>query len=61
MAFTEPVYPNKGGLFGAQTGRKYEASEVEKKGGDQWSKPSATPSPIGAIVMEVEDWENTDA
>jgi hypothetical protein len=53
MAFVEEVFKNKGGLFGAQTGRKYESSETEEKGGSKWSKPDATPSAPGELIKEV--------
>ena len=39
MAWFEEVYPNKGGLFGAKTGTKYDKSETESIGGIVYSKP----------------------
>jgi hypothetical protein len=52
VSFVEEVFKNKGGLFGGHTGRKYAAGDVEKKGGEMWSKPSfAAP---GEIVLEIE-------
>ena len=53
MALTEEVFPNKGGLFGAHTGRKYEKSETEKVNGELWSKPMGHAP--GELVREVEE------
>lgn len=39
MAFVEEVFENKGGLYGAHTGHKYEKVCVEDIGGQLWSKP----------------------
>ena len=53
MAFVEEVFENKGGLYGAHTGKKYEKSETELVGGERWSKPSHCQP--GEIVYEAEE------
>lgn len=52
MAFVEEVFKNKGGLFGAHTGRKYEKDEVEDIGGIQWSKGSYQAPGEVVLVMD---------
>jgi len=39
MVHTEEVYPNKGKLYGAHTGKEYKKSETEDINGIRWSKP----------------------
>jgi hypothetical protein len=39
MALIEEVFPNKDGLFGGSTGKKYEKGETEEINGIRWSKP----------------------
>lgn len=39
MSWFEEVYKNKGGFFGAHSGKKYEKSDIETIGGIQYSKP----------------------
>ncbi len=59
MAFVEEVFPNKGGLFGGHTGKKYEKDEVEDKGAaGKWSKPSHCAPNI--TVLEVGEYEEKD-
>jgi len=38
--YVEQVFENKGGLFGGQTGKKYEKKETEEINGIRWSKPA---------------------
>lgn len=39
MHYTEEVFKNGEKWYGAHTGKEYPASRVEKKGGENWSKP----------------------
>jgi hypothetical protein len=52
LAWFEEIYPNKGGLYGAKTGKKYDKSDTEDIGGVVYSKPCHYLP--GDIVLEVE-------
>lgn len=55
MAFVEEVFPNKGGLYGAHTGKLYDKKYTEEIGGQRWSLPCHYRP--GDIVLEIEDLE----
>jgi len=44
--YVEEVFENKDGLYGSQTGKKYEKKDTEEINGFRWSKPA-----------EVESWD----
>lgn len=52
MAFVEEVFENKGGWYGAHTGKLYKKSETEEKGGERWTKPGAVPCAPNFTVLE---------
>ena len=53
MAFVEEVFENKGGLYGAHTGKKYDKGDTESIGGILWSRPCHYQP--GEINLEISD------
>lgn len=55
MAFTEEVFQNKSGWYGAHTGHHYDKSCVEEIGGCYWSKPyHYAPNAVNLEVAELD-------
>ena len=60
MPFIEEIFKNKGGKFGAHTGKQYEASEIETIGGIEWSKPTHYAPNTVNVEIEADDVLNAE-